>query len=486
MNDQAPSGRLTASFRDPSGRLCRFQGRILRIVARESVDDLHAFLSSKLAREWTASGRLVRTAPLEAAAVADLRRASAEIDRLIATIEPGVVVEHEAIPFVSYPHEWPADMLADAGRLTLELTAALLTLNLGLKDATPYNVLYRGPAPVFVDVLSIERRDPREPRWLPYAQFVRTFLLPLLIHRRLGLPAGDVFLSHRDGLEPEEAARLFGPLRRWLPPELTLATLPARLGRRADDRAPRAASGDSDPDKARFVLSSILSQLARTLRKLTPAESRSHWSQYMATRSHYSERDQAAKTAFVETVAGERRASRSLDIGSNTGHFSEILARHGASVISIDADPAVTGTAWRRARERSLDILPLVVDLARPTPALGWLNEEYPSFLDRARGQFDLVLMLAVLHHLLVTDRVPLDEVVSLAAALTRDAAIIEYIGPDDVMFRKIARGRDGLFADLTREGFERSCQRHFAIVKRERLPESDRWLYLLRSPGAA
>jgi SAM-dependent methyltransferase len=482
MTEPAPqAGRLTASFRDPSGRLCRYQNRILRVVARPAIDDLRAFLASKLAASWMAQGRLVSTTVLDDAQVEALRRASPELDRLAGASDLGLIAEHEAIPFASYPHEWPAEMLAEAGALTLELAQGLLPHGLGLKDATPYNVLYRGATAVFVDVLSVERRDQRDARWLPYAQFVRTFLLPLLVNRRLGLPAGDLFLSRRDGLEPEDAARLFGPLRRWMPPVLTLATLPARLGRGGEQRPAAQTTQGTDPEKAAFILKALLAQLSRTLERLTPPEASSHWSDYMATRTHYSDRDQSAKTGFVEQSAAELRPARALDIGCNTGHFSEILARAGASVVAVDADAAVAGSVWRRARERRLDILPLVVNLARPTPAVGWLNDEYSAFLDRARGRFDLVLMLAVLHHLLVTERVPLDEVMELAAAITRDSLVIEYVGPDDVMFRKLARGRDHLFVGLTREGFERACLRHFEIAKSERLPESDRWLYLLR-----
>ena len=175
-----------------------------------------------------------------------------------------------------------------------------------------------------------------------------------------------------------------------------------------------------------------------------------------------------------------------LDVGCNTGHFSEIAAKAGASVVAIDADPAVVGSTWRRARERQLDVLPLVVNVARPTPAIGWLNQEYASFLDRSRGRFDLVIMLAVLHHLLVTERILLEDIVDLVASTTRDVAIIEYVGPDDVMFRKLARGRDHLFSGLTRERFEGACQRRFEIATCERLPESDRWLFLLKRKPVA
>jgi len=126
-------------------------------------------------------------------------------------------------------------------------------------------------------------------------------------------------------------------------------------------------------------------------------------------------------------------------------------------------------------------VLPLVVDLGRPSPALGWRNAECPSFLDRATGGFDGLLLLAVLHHLLVSERIPLEHAMGLAAELTTDMAVVEFVGPQDEMFRRIARGRDALHADLDPGAFERACAPHFEIVRRLRLGESHRWLYLLR-----
>jgi hypothetical protein len=141
----------------------------------------------------------------------------------------------------------------------------------------------------------------------------------------------------------------------------------------------------------------------------------------------------------------------------------------------------VVGETWRRARDERLDVLPLVIDLGRPSPGVGWRNRECPSFLERARGAFDAVLMLAVVHHLLVSERVPLHEIVDLAADLTTDVLVVEFVGPEDAMFRRLARGRDGLFSDLTTERFEAAFGLRFDIVRSERLEDASRWLYLLR-----
>lgn len=132
----------------------------------------------------------------------------------------------------------------------------------------------------------------------------------------------------------------------------------------------------------------------------------------------------------------------------------------------------------------NLDILPLAVDFARPTPATGWRNREAAGFLERARGSFDMVMMLAVLHHLVVTERVPLEEILALAAELTRSAVVIEFVAKDDPMFKRILRGREALFTWYDRERFERACAERFDIVRSEQLPRASRRLYLLEKKG--
>jgi SAM-dependent methyltransferase len=178
---------------------------------------------------------------------------------------------------------------------------------------------------------------------------------------------------------------------------------------------------------------------------------------------------------------GAFRPRRVLDVGCNNGFFSSIAARAGAGVVAIDSDPVVVGNTWRQARAESLDILPLVVNLTRPTPAVGWRNSECPSFLDRARGAFDAVMMLAVLHHILVTERIPLAEVVDLAAELTTDLLVIEFIAPQDSMFKRLTRGRDHLYADLSVAGFEGAFRERFDILRVAHVDDTFRWLYLLR-----
>jgi SAM-dependent methyltransferase len=469
------------SFRDPGGILVRAGDRLYRIVNSEAAADLRYFLDSKLAARLYEEKALAGTRVLDEPEALEARR-EAGLDPLYREAGGALLLEHERIPFPSFPYEWPAEMLHAAASLTLDLARRGLAEGIGLKDATPLNVLFRGPQPVFVDLLSFERRDARDPTWLPCAQFERTFLLPLLAGKYFGLTTGQTLGTSRDGLEPEEVYRWLSMWQRLRPPFLTLVSLPTWLAGRKQAAEPslyqRKLSGDAA--KARFILESLWSRLRRSLARLRPEAGESAWSDY-AARNSYSEAQAQAKQAVVAEALRSARPQAVLDIGCNTGQFSILAARSGARVVAIDYDPVVVGALWTAARRESLDILPLVVHLGRPTPAAGWRNEEFPSFLDRARGRFAAGLMLAVLHHLLVTERVPLESVLQTAAELTADLLVIEFVGVEDAMFRRIARGREALHRDLTPERFEAAAARWFRLERREALPDSARILYVYR-----
>jgi hypothetical protein len=150
------------------------------------------------------------------------------------------------------------------------------------------------------------------------------------------------------------------------------------------------------------------------------------------------------------------------------------------SVVAVDADPIAVGRTWQMAAADRLSILPLVVDIARPTPGTGWQNSECESFVDRARGTFDAVMLLAISHHLLVTERVPLAVILDLIVDLTKDLVIYEWVGPEDPMFQRIARGRLELHRDLTTDLFESTAAAYFQIVLKTQVAR-DRWVYALR-----
>jgi len=260
----------------------------------------------------------------------------------------------------------------------------------------------------------------------------------------------DIFLGTRDGLEPEDVYRMTGWVQRLLPPYLSLVAVPVWLSGKGERSSANAGKNWGSPEKAQFILDGLFRRLNRNLHAFKPPQTaRSAWSAYMESNS-YSKDNFGLKEDFVATFLKDNKPKQLLDVGANTGHFSFLGAQAGAAVVAIDSDPACIGNIWRKACETKQDVLPLVVDLARPSPALGWRNQECSSFLRRATGSFDAVFMLAVSHHLMVTERAPLEDIIDLSASLTRTWLIIEFVGPQDEMFRKIARGRDHLFVGWT------------------------------------
>ena len=434
------------SFRDPAGYVRLERDRALRFVRADFVNSLDTFLGTNTAARLTRSGQLIST-------------------RRLHDDEGGRWYEHERVEFLSYPFEWPPIMLHAAALLTLTLAESLLDEGMGLKDATPFNVLFRGSTPVFVDVLSAVRRDPADTLWTALAQFERTFVLPLIAWQMYRIDPAMIFHNRREGLEP---ADLFSASR-WSdvvrPLFLWNVIAPMMLERAAVKSDVSAKIHRTEPEIAQYALRMMFRRLRRLLRKLEPEQPKSRWTAYGRDPVSYAPAAAKAKEEFVRGVMARARPGAVLDLGCNTGTYAHIAARSGARVVAVDRDRAVVAALWAGAREVGADILPLVVDIARPTPATGWMGMETLSFLERLDGQFDMVFALALMHHLMISERLPMDEVAALLARCTSRMALVEYVGPRDALFRELARGRESLYSDFSRAQFEEAFNKYFEVM---------------------
>ena len=439
----------TATFRDPAGALWLEGEDVWRMVRPAHAPEVLRFLESAIALRRTRNGSLVESSIV---AVQE---------------EQSLLLKHPRVSFPSYPWEWIPSQWIAAGELTLDLCEELLGEGWILKDATPLNVLFEGCRPIFVDVLSVEKRDIRNPLWLAYGQFARTFLLPLAANKYLGWPLSAT-LSRRDGYEPGDLYPSLSQHRRWTNPLRGVVTVPYLLEKRKSGGV--VPGIQQEPEIATAVLRRNLRKLRGTLHSLRPEERRSRWSSYPEAADHYREQDQQQKQNFVERVLSSLKPRSVLDIGANTGQYSRIAAEAGAKVVAWDRDIAASERNWNEAKKRGLDIQPLAVDAARPTPPVGWRNEESVSLLDRAYGRFDCVLMLGILHHLLIADQIPLDGILTLLAELTRRWAIVEWVPKSDVRFADLCRGRHELYVHLDETSFLASAAPHFMLLKTEKL----------------
>lgn len=380
------------------------------------------------------------------------------------------VIRHERVPVISYPFEWSFEMLRAAALVQIDVTRRAVAAGFSTKDATSYNVVFHGSRPVFVDIGSFERAKPAEP-WPGYRQFCDLFLNPLVLQAVAGIDFQPWLRGALDGISSSDVAAAI-PARSRLRHGLAVhLTMHARAQRRyADTDAERDVKDDLA--RAGFSPKLVLAQLdnlERTVRALRWQAQHSEWSDY-TDRSHYQGTDLEEKERFVAEAAAALSPGLVLDLGANDGRFSLLALEHGAaSVVAADSDHLVIDQLFRRLGQLGEErILPLVIDLANPSPPMGWRSRERAAFVDRVRP--DLVLCLAVVHHLALTNTAPFEHIVALLADFEAPL-VVEFPHPDDPMAaRLLARKRTGEFDHYRVDAWERALTERFAIDVRHEL----------------
>lgn len=460
-----PSAQLTrqepGSFRDPESRVFYAAGEVYRALSRAGLDDFEALEASGL----LADPRIVRT-----------ERAGAE--SLASDVLPdgvAAILRHELIPFVSYPYEWTFSMLKDAALLQLDLLLAALAHGLIFKDASPYNVQFNGSRAVFIDVGSFERVRPGE-AWNGYRQFCMLYLYPLLLQARKDADFHSWLRGGIDGIAPAQmrAISSFGDrFRRGFP---THVYLHARLERRYRGRAAEVKREVRRAGIGKELIVANVRKMRKLVSRLDWSPPRGVWVAY-GEHNSYTEDDARRKDAFVRNVARSQAWELAWDLGANNGRHSRIAAEGARRVVAIDADQGPVELLYRELREAGDErVLPLTMNLADPSPALGWRGLERKTLPERGRP--DLVIALAFVHHMAIAANVPVREIVDWLAGLG-GALIVEFPTREDPMVQTLlAPKRDGLHADYQREHFEQCLGDAFDVHRREQLASGTRILY--------
>jgi len=450
-----------ASFRDPAGFVFRRDGIIYRQIQPPASADWAAFLSSGLYERLAADGLLVEHA--------DVSPGEAALPDAIAVIRPRV------LDLISYPYEWCFTQLQEAALLTLDLQARALDVGMRLRDASAYNVQFEAGNPIFIDSLSFEVAPDTEP-WPAYRQFCEHFLAPLALMAYRDARCGLLLRDFIDGIPLDLAATLL-PWRTRLNVGLSAHVhLHARAQRRAGADAGSAAGARRPRRISPTGQRALLDSLRRTVAGLR-LEPEGHWADYASTTS-YSHAATASKGEIVRSMLVLARGRTVWDLGANTGVYSALATQAGYRVVAFDQDASSVEAHWRHVRGvRNPAIMPLILDLSNPSPSLGWALRERRSFLDR--GEPDVIMALALVHHLAIGNNVPLEGIAELFAQLA-PRAIIEFVPKEDPMTRRLLAARPDIFDRYTIDGFRDAFVPLFRTVRESPVSDSSRTLFLL------
>ncbi|MFT5315231.1 MAG: hypothetical protein ACI9UK_001063, partial [Candidatus Krumholzibacteriia bacterium] len=438
MTSSPADGPLAGSFRDPSGFLFRHAGRLLRQVNASYAQDLDLLHSSGLYDVLVAKELLIPHTE------ADLELAAA----------PGAVkiIEPELVPFISYPYEWAFSQLKDAALATLRIQRLALKHGMTLKDASAYNIQFHNGRPIFIDTLSFTAYVEGEP-WVAYRQFCQHFLAPLALMAYSDVRLGSLSRTNIDGVPLDLAAKLL-PWRTRLQPGLFMHIhMHARSQEQhADSHDDANSSKAKSTTVSRKSLDGIVDSLRGSVRKLQWRPGGTEWGDYYED-TNYTDSSLSEKRELVGRFLDLTESKMVWDVGANNGYFSRVASERGIMTIASDIDPTAVERNWlacRRGAEPKL--LPLVMDLTNPSPALGWNHHERDSFLDR--GPADTVIALALVHHLAISNNVPLPRLAQFFANAGKHL-IIEFVPKNDSQVKRLLATREDVFPDYDLDGLE-------------------------------
>ena len=453
--------RVPASFRDPAGFIFRRDGQLYRQVNDRHRDNYDAMMTGGLYDALIEHGLLIPHS------VADVAPAD--------PTQGSLVLRPETVAFISYPYEWAPGQLQAAAEATLRIQQIALGFGMTLRDASAYNIQFHHGRPILIDTLSFEPLVEGRP-WVAYGQFCRHFIAPLALMKYVDVRLGSLLRTEIDGVPLDLAARAL--------PSRTRFTwgLGVHLHAHAASQKRHADDGEATgrvQSVSLGALKGLVESLLGLTRKLGWEPPESTWRDYYPKAESYTEDASLHKRDVVASMLEGVEARTVWDLGANTGQFSRLAAElTGASVLAVEMDPSAVELHWRDCqREGNGDVLPLLNDLANPTPAQGWAHRERDSL--EGRGPADVVLALALVHHLAIGNNVPLSSVMEWFSRLGR-SLIVEWIPKEDPMVVRLLASREDVFDAYTTDEFEAAVKEWFDIKQQIPLEGSLRCMYLL------
>jgi hypothetical protein len=450
-----PSG---ASFRDPSGFIFTFQNRIYRQINHSYQDNYRQLIESGL------YGKLV-----EEQLLIPHQEVSIEAPRPDLAYK---VIEPESLNFVACPYEMSFSQLKDAAQATLRIQKLALDFGMSLKDSSAYNIQFHHGKPLLIDTLSFETYQDGKP-WVAYRQFCQHFLAPLSLIAYTDSRLANLLTNNIDGIPLDLASSLLPARTRLIPSLLLHIHLHAASQKKYANTKPT-----SNRSVSQTSLRGLIDSLEAVLNKLKWSPTGAGWAAYYEEEHSYTSEGLEHKQRLVKEYLSKINPQVVWDLGANTGMFSRIASDSGAYTVAFDFDPAAVELNYLEVRKnQEPNILPLVQNLANPSPAIGWQNQERQSFIERANA--DAVLALALVHHLAINNNVTLDSLANFMQKISPHL-IIEFVPKSDPQVQRLLVAREDIFSEYNQEQFETAFNRKFILHKAETIQDSQRRIYLM------
>lgn len=451
--------QLEASFRDPAGFMYRDgKGKLYRQVNKKGVEDYSLLKSSGLYEALAAKGLLIphKEVPLDLKASADA----------------AAVVEPHIIPFISYPFEWSFSQLKDAALLTLQIQKMALKHEMSLKDASAYNIQFDQGRPIFIDTLSFEAYRDDEP-WQAYRQFCQHFLAPLTLMAFTDINLSQLLRVYTDGVPLDLTQKLL-PRRAKLKPGIAV-----HISMHARAQAAKASSGARPQGKvSKLKLEAILDNLTRTVKSLKLPKAKTEWGNYYEN-TNYTSSSEKKKAALITNMVSEAGVKTVLDMGGNNGSYSRPLHKLQVFTVCADYDPLAVEDNYQVMKQHKEKLmLPLLVDLTNPGGALGWANKERDDITERLAC--DMVMALALVHHLAISNNLPLDSISDYLRQFGK-YLLIEFVPKSDSQVKILLATRKDIFPGYNEVNFEKVFSKNFKLIEKKSIKGTKRTLYLYK-----
>jgi len=447
-----------ASFRDPSGYIFSKNDQIYRTVSFSYKDNYDFLISSGLYNKLISDNLLINHEEIDSSELV-----SSDIYKIL---------KPSNIDFISYPYEWSFSQLKDAALLTLKIQQIALDHEMSLKDASAFNIQFQNGSPIFIDTLSFEKYSSGK-LWNAYRQFCMLFLSPLILMKYNDLRMNRLLSLYIDGI-PLNMTRSLLPVKSFFRPSIFSHIYLHSL---SEKHSPSKKTG-YEVKITKNALYALIDNLKKAIQGLRLGTKKSTWGCYYFENS-YTQSELEKKKDVVQEYIGEVNPSNMIDLGANIGLFSRIASSQDIYTISTDYDPYCVELNYLEAKKNKEEkIFPLFIDLTNPSSDLGWNGMERSSFLKRKN--VDVVMVLALIHHLSISNNVPFDELARCFSQMA-DHLIIEFVPKQDIQVKSLLVNREDIYDNYYPEYFEKVFGNTYSILRKETVTQSGRTLYLMK-----